>query len=111
MKFEQNWSVERVGTPVYGWEWDSMQAAHILDNRKGITGLKFQAYVNFGLIDYDSHIEGWLKGGGEQGANSINKVRELVEKKGPDELLTYCGLDSLLEFKLAEIQRKELGFG
>jgi DNA polymerase len=111
MKFEEMWSRIRIGTPVYGWEWDSMQAAHILDNRPKVTGLKFQAYVHFGVVDYNSHVDNYLKGDNQQGANSFNRVHDFIKKYGEDELLLYCGLDSLLEYKLADYQREVMGFG
>jgi len=46
MKFEDTWSNIRLRTEVNGWEWDSMIAAHVLDNRRDITGLKFQMFIH-----------------------------------------------------------------
>ncbi len=61
MKFEETWSVVRLRQSVRNWKWDSMQAAHILDNRPGVTGLKFQVYVRFGVVDYSSEVDSYLK--------------------------------------------------
>ena len=77
-----------------------MIAAHVGDNRSLITSLKFQTYINFGVADYDSHIESFLKGRDSKNANSINRIEELDIQ----ELLHYNGLDSLFGYLLAEKQ-------
>jgi len=102
LQFEDAWS-RHFGMPVRNWKWDSMIAAHVLDNRPGITGLKFQVYVNFGVVDYDSHLAPYLRG--NKDANSFNRIREAPQ----DELLTYCGLDALFEYRLAEKQMEVMG--
>jgi uracil-DNA glycosylase family 4 len=110
MKFEEIWSDVILGQPVINWAFDSMLAAHILDNRPGITGLKFQTYVQFGVIDYDSDINKYLKGTRE-GANAFNRVEELAEtERGRKKLLTYCALDSLYEYRLAMRQMQQMNF-
>jgi len=109
MKFEEMWTQVIFGTPVVGWEFDSMLAAHILDNRKHVASLKFQAYVQFGIVDYSSAIEPWLKGDEQQGANSFNYLHRLISRYGDEELLIYNGIDSLLEFRLAMQQMDEIG--
>ncbi len=108
MKFEENWSVECLNTSVYPWAFDSMQAAHMLDNRRGITGLKFQTYVKYGVIDYNSHIDSYLVGTDKKDSNSFNRIYEFIERYGEEELLMYCGLDSLFEYKLALDQMNEI---
>ena len=102
LKYEEQWSRAILGTRVRGWLWDTMQASHILDNRRGINGLKFQVYVNFGLADYDSHLSHLLKSKDHKNVNSINQVHKIDQK----ELLEYCGMDALLEYRLAQRQRK-----
>lgn len=110
IKFEEAWSVNRVGCSVKNWQWDTMLATHLLDNRTAVTGLKFQVYVNFGVPDYDSEVESYLKARDNSG-NSFNKIQTLLDKPGGREkILTYCGLDSLYSLKLAfkqmEVVRK-----
>jgi uracil-DNA glycosylase family 4 len=101
MKFEETWSQVRFRQPVANWEWDSMIAAHILDNRPGITSLKFQTYVNFGIPDYSTGVEAHLRASGDSG-NSINQVLDLVRSpSGRAQLLEYCALDSIYEYRLA----------
>jgi uracil-DNA glycosylase len=105
MKFEEAWSTVRLGHHIENWLWDSMIAAHILDNRRGITGLKFQSYVNFGVIDYASEIAPYLKGKDDDNANSFNTIFKLLEKPGGQhKLLTYCSYDAVFERRLAEQQ-------
>lgn len=105
MKYDGLWLEELLPCVIEGWEWCSMINAHILDNREGVTGLKFQAYVNFGLLPYDEHIEPFLKGDGKMGANSFNRVH-LAPRR---ELLTYCGIDALVTRRLASKQMKLMG--
>jgi len=110
MKFEHHWTETRARHTVNNWVWDSMQAAHLLDNRRKISGLKFQSYVRYGLADYSSHIDPFLQGKDSKDANSHNKIWDFIERYGEDELLIYCGIDSLLEYRLALDQMNELGF-
>jgi len=110
MKFEETWSVVRLRQPVQNWGWDSMQAAHVLDNRTGVTGLKFQTYVNFGVVDYASEVAPYLRAKDNNG-NAINRIMELVEMPGGKEkLLEYCGLDAIYEHRLALIQQKVMNY-
>jgi hypothetical protein len=105
MKFEEIWSREILKIRVANWLWDSMLAAHNLDNRQEITGLKFQAYVNYGIIDYDSHIKPFLQSKEENNGNAFNRIHEV----DLFDLLTYCGIDSMLEYRLAFDQMKLMG--
>ena len=105
MKFEHTWSVVRLNTEVVNWHFDTMLASHTLDNREGVTGLKFQTYVQFGIVDYDSEINPYLRAEDEKNGNSINRIMELVEQPGGSEkLLRYCAMDSIYEYRLAKLQ-------
>lgn len=104
MKFEDLWTRTKLRTQIKGWLWDTMLAAHCLDNRPGITSLKFQAYVHYGLIDYDSHIEEYLKSKEKHG-NAFNRIYEADR----NELLIYNGIDALLEHRLARKQMLHFG--
>jgi len=98
MKFEERWTRAKLGHGVANWDWDTMVAAHVLDNRPGITSLKFQAYVQFGIGEYDSTVAPYLR---SDSSNGLNRIREVPIQ----DLLLYNGLDSLIEFKLAEKQK------
>lgn len=111
MKFEDTWTNVILGFPVNHWWWDSMQAAHVLDNREGITGLKFQTYVNFGISDYSTEVSPYLKAKDDKNANSINQIEELIALPGGlEKLLHYCGLDSIYEFRLARKQQSIMNY-
>ena len=77
-----------------------MQGGHILDNRQAISGLKFQTAINFGLYSYDEDISPYLESIDPKNANSFNRVREAPVQR----LLTYCGIDSLVQYRLAMLQ-------
>jgi hypothetical protein len=110
LKFEHCWSYNIFKREVQNWVWDTMQATHIMDNRPGITGLKFQAYVQFGIPDYDSEVRPYLEGDDDKNANSFNTIDKLVASTaGRQKLLTYCGIDSLLEYRLAMWQMGAFG--
>lgn len=104
MKFETTWAKAIWDCDITAWEWDSMLAAHLIDNREGITGLKFQVYVQFGHAGYDHHIKKYLKSKDEKNGNSMNKIHQANMTK----LLLYGGLDSLWQFRLAMLQMKKI---
>jgi len=110
MKFEDTWTKIRLRVDVGGWDWDSMLAAHIMDNRTGVTGLKFQTYVNFGVVDYASEVGPWLKSK-DKGGNAINRLQEYMESSSSKrKVLTYCALDSHYQFLLAMKQIKLIDY-
>jgi hypothetical protein len=98
MKFEERWTRAKLGHPVAGWDWDTMLAAHVLDNRPEVTSVKFQAYVLLGVPGYEDALEGKLKV--RSGLNRIGDIH-------PKDLLTYCGVDGLVEYRVA-MRQKEL---
>jgi len=80
-----------------------------MDNRPGITGLKFQTYVNFGIVDYASEIEPYLHASDDSNGNAINRIQELCNKPfGEAKLLKYCALDAIYEYRLAMLQQSEI---
>ena len=108
MKFEHTWSKVRLKTEVKMWMWDTMLASHVFDNRAGITNLKFQAYVNFGIVDYASEIAPYLKATDNKDGNALNRINELLAiPGGKEKLLKYCGLDSIYEYRLAKQQESD----
>lgn len=106
MKFEDTWMKILYGIDVNPWEWDSMLASHVLDNRPGIASLKFQTYVNFGVIGYEGPVDEYLVSPSSNETNSImNAMKNSILRK---EIMTYCGLDSLFTYRLSIKQRMEL---
>jgi hypothetical protein len=107
MKFEEAWSVVRLKQPVQNWGWDTMLASHVLDNRESVTGLKFQTYVQFGIVDYSSEIDPYIKPVDKKNGNAINRIFELLKLPGGKEkLLLYNGLDSIYTYRLCMLQRE-----
>lgn len=108
MKMEDHWTAVRGRRmEVNGWLWDTMNAAHLLDNRKGITSLKFDVYKRYGIVDYDSSIEPYLiSNSNYHGANGLNRIFEAPR----EELLLYNAKDAFYTYHLAMDQMKEIGF-
>jgi uracil-DNA glycosylase family 4 len=97
-KFEEIWSAIFFNTR-HTWHFDTLMCAHILDNRHGYTGLKFQAFIQFGVKPYDKEISKYLKTTGE-----FNKV----EKAPLKDLLLYNGLDCIYTHMLYKKQIEEI---
>jgi len=102
LKMEERWTLMEFGHGVSNWNWDTMIAAHCLDNRPGICGLKFQMFVKMGVCSYNESVEPYL----ENRNGPYNRIGEISWK----DLLLYGGIDALGEYKLAMIQRKEMGY-
>lgn len=107
LKFEDNWSNVRLKSHVNNWVHDTMLDAHILDHRQGVVGLKFQAYVQFGVYGYDDEVSPYIEAVDKTGMNLLPKFIEKTQD-GLRELLRYCALDSHFEYKLAKLQLKQL---
>lgn len=99
LKFEDRWTQRFFGRPVRAWHWDTMIAAHVLDNRPSVTSIKFQSFVLLGMPCYNEHIEPFLE---SQKGKRVNRIDEIDTRQ----LLLYNGLDSLLEYKAYEEQVK-----
>jgi DNA polymerase len=101
MRFEDSWTREYFVVEDVNWAWDSMLAAHVVDNRVGICGLKLQAFLYFGIQGWGDLIDPYLRAVDERDPSSPNRIREFIERHGEDECLTYCGIDSLVSLRLA----------
>jgi DNA polymerase I-like protein with 3'-5' exonuclease and polymerase domains len=110
MKYENSWTYNCLyHTKVKGWFHDTMQAAHILDNRTGVTGLKFQVYVSFGIVNYDGDISPILSSDDSKNANAMNKLVQYVKvKENAKKVMEYCALDSAFTFRLYLQQIREI---
>lgn len=88
LQFEHVWAQVVLGVTVKNWAWCTMNGAHVLDVRKYYAGLKFQAYVHWGLEGYEEEAKKYMK----TGAGGINRLCDMPL----DRLLLYNGLDALL---------------
>ena len=103
LKFEDRWTKTILGVRPRRWVWDTMLAAHALDNRTGVTGLKFQAWSAMGLAPWADHIAPFLEKDNPDGTNNIHEI-------DMQDLLLYNGLDALYEYMLAMVQIKAMGY-
>lgn len=102
LKFEERWTWKEFGHGVRNWHWDTMQAAHVLDNRRHITSVKFQAYVRLGVPTYDAAVKPFIGAKGSGVSNQLHRVPTV-------KLLRYNAMDSVVEYAVAEHQRREFG--
>jgi len=91
LKFEDEWLKIVLGIQVLGWNWDSLIAAHLLDNRRMYSGLKYQTYINFGIAPYNTDVQKYIKG------FPFNRMEDVALPK----LLNYNGLDTIYGMRLA----------
>jgi uracil-DNA glycosylase len=94
MKFEERWTLNEFGHGVTNWVWDTMQAAHWIQQRPGITSIKFSAFAKLGQAEYEKGVSHYFK---STSSLTSNKIRKLDSET----LLTYNGMDSLLELLVA----------
>lgn len=110
MKFEYMWSVVCLGIAP-SFSFDTMISSHQLDNREGVTGLKFQTYVRIGVIGYEKDMQEYMESKKSEGSNAFNRIEELLKsKEGIKKLLLYNALDSLYQYELKKIHAKEIGY-
>jgi DNA polymerase len=111
LKHEDNWSKVLQKTDVKNWAWDPMLAARLLAGRPGCASLKFQAYVRYGLPNWQyDWVEDFLEMEDNKDGNSFNRIEELVKsERGQRMLLEYCGIDGLKTLPLSLEQMQEMG--
>jgi DNA polymerase-1 len=103
LRFEDNWSRLLFDCSGINWNWDSQLAAHVLDCRHRMTGLKFQAYLNFGERPYNEDIEPFLRADDSHSLNNVMKIplRDLLEYNCKDVLYGM----NLMWYQKAQIER------
>lgn len=99
-KFEKMWSQEifEVRPKV---DWCSMDTQHIIDHRRGVTSLKFQAFVRWGIHGYDRLSKAYIK------SNSGSSFNRMDEMPLGNQLL-YVSLDAKLTRELFFEQKKQV---
>ena len=101
LSFEDLWSRVIMGAEPRHWIHDTQNTTHILDNRRHFTGLKMQAYINFGIYPYGGHLDKFIR---SKKGSEFNTI----EKAPPEDLLHYGGLDSYIGFRLMRKQMVQL---
>lgn len=117
VRFEVRWSVAKLGVWPRNVVHDTVEYAHLSDQRNGASkcsdssdrgsgtaGVKFQAFVRLGEPPYSGPVEKFLKGR-KKGGYAMNRIRHLDQHT----LLKYCGMDAALEWEIAEHQLGDLG--
>jgi DNA polymerase len=100
IKFEHQWAARCLGVETQGWVWDTMLAAHMIDNRRHFCGLKHQVYANFGVTTWANEVGGELKA---DGAHAFNSLKDNPPSRA---LLEYNALDAFWTMRLYRQQRK-----
>jgi len=100
-KFEELWGRVLLDTEGEGWEACTMNTAHILDSRQKYCALKFQTYLNFGIIGYDWEIAHYLEAKPGEEFNTIHDAPL-------PQLLKYGAYDSLFTAELFDKQQFKL---
>lgn len=100
--FEIRWTLKEFGHGIENVVWDVMNNAHIMDNRREVSSVEFQAYVLFGQPQWGAHIKPFLKAPYSNVPNRIHLIKI-------EDLLLYGGMDALLEYRLAIRQAKLMG--
>jgi DNA polymerase len=103
-KHEDLWTRFQWGKFVNNWRHDGMLVAHALDHRRGVSGLKFQAFVKLGQPQYNDTVAPYLVPKDESGPG-LNRITECDLST----VLRYNALDSLLTWHVAKEQLKEIG--
>jgi len=108
MKFEDTWSRIILRQKVEAWYHDTMVCSHVLDNRPGITNLKIQTYLRFGVVDYASEIAPYLESV-DGTSNGFNRIQQLIDLPNGDlKLLKYCAYDAIYEYRLYKQQELDM---
>lgn len=101
IQFEYVWSKYVIKQQMNSIIWDSMLAAHLVDNRQGITSLKYQAFQRWGIPDYSADIKAFLVPITGSYFNTVLKVPI-------DKLLEYNALDVVYTLALYYEQIEDL---
>ena len=109
LSFEQTWTRHFFNVFINNLVYDPVIGMHVLDNRSGITSVKFQTYVYLGIADYSSHIKPYLESSPQlrktDGSHAFNNIRRIE----PHLLLRYGGMDAIVELIVSEIEMEKLG--
>lgn len=101
LRFEGRWFKRFLKVWTRNWRCDTLLSTHLLNCTHGICSAKFQAFVLFGVDDYDSHIEPFKK---SKDSNTPNRMKELE----PRVMMEYCAYDALHESRIANKQMPEI---
>ena len=108
IKFEKTWSRVCLNCSINNWYLDTVISAHVIDNRRGITSVKFQSFALFGIYGYENAVGQYITSTAEEekekGTNAFNSM----DKCPKEIILKYVAMDSLLEYWIAVKHSKEV---
>ena len=107
--FERQWSMVKLGVDPHRLIIDTMLMAHALDNRDvGWLSIKFLAPLLTGCNLWNSQVDNYIQPQKQDkelhGSYALNKMEEVPQRQ----LLLYCGIDSLVEYRVGIILNKML---
>lgn len=100
-QFERQWSKWVLKAPPNNFNWCTMTTEHLIDNRTGITGLKHQAFVHYGIEEYDKGIKPFIK---SVPGTPFNRMHEAPLPM----VLLYNGIDSFVTMLRYQDQLKQI---
>lgn len=109
-KFDYTWfrkKLDIIADNLYG---DTVLLAHLLDNRDGITSLKFQTYVRYGIAYEDTvhkYLEPTAQERKDHGSNALNTITEAPI----EDLCYYNALDVVYTYFVFNDQLAEYSLG
>lgn len=92
LQYEDGWIYEKADKVKYrinGWYWDTLLAEHCINSKAKIS-LKYQTYVNLGVLNYDGDVDKFLTTE-EKSCNAVNRVFDAPL----DKLMEYCAYDTI----------------
>lgn len=102
IQMEAKWSKRILGVDVVNWYCDTMNKAHVLDERNLFTSLNYQVFINWGFT-YGEDVNQYKK-------SKIDSIFNSMDECPIETLCNYNGLDAyftlLLNDKYEEIENK-----
>lgn len=109
-KFDYTWLKKKLDIVADNLFGDVVVLAHLLDNRDGITSLKFQTYVRYGIA-YEDTVHKYLEPSAEErqkhGSNAVNNITNAPI----EDLCYYNALDVVYTYFVFKDQYSEFSKG
>ena len=101
--FEYLWSRYKLKADDVYIHWCTRTMQHLVDTRAGVTGLKTQCFLRWGIYGFEDDAGKFIKSKGDEVFNKMDKMPL------PKQLM-YVGCDSWLAHKLFREQQEELSY-
>lgn len=109
IQFEDLWSKAILRVEPRNWAWCSQTAAHVMDDRSGVTSLEFQAAIRYSDWHFKEDTDPYLRppatvDGRKTGSNDFNRIMDCPR----DKILLRVAKDALYGGWLALDQMREI---